>query len=113
MNVPTGARHVRAAEERSVQLIPGYTGRFVHGQSMTVAFWAVTAGHEVPEHTHPHEQIVNVVEGSFEMRVGGETFLMAAGDSVTVPGGVVHSAWAHTDVRCIDVFHPVREDYRI
>lgn len=106
-------RHFTEATSTSKELIPGYRGRFVHGEALTVAIWDVAAGAEVPSHTHPHEQIVNCLEGTFEMRVAGEVYLMSPGDSVVVPGGVEHSAYAHTDARCLDVFHPVREDYRI
>jgi quercetin dioxygenase-like cupin family protein len=105
--------HFTPANTTTAELIPGYRGRFVHGDTLTVAIWDVTAGSEVPSHHHPHEQIVTCLEGTFEMRVGGEVYLMSAGDSVVVPGDVEHSAYAHTDVRCLDVFHPVRDDYRI
>lgn len=104
--------HVIASDHGMTEMLPGCHARFVHGESMTVAFWHIGQGGEIPSHTHPHEQIVNLLEGVFEMRVGGDTFIMAAGDSVLVPGGVEHSALAITDIRCIDVFHPVREDYR-
>ncbi len=105
--------HFTEAGSTSTELFPGYRGRFVHGAKMTVAIWNVAAGSEIPSHSHPHEQIVNCIEGTFEMRVADQVYLMAAGDSVVVPGGAEHSALAHTDVRCIDVFHPVRYDYRI
>ncbi|MCL7458338.1 cupin domain-containing protein [Micromonospora sp. MSM11] len=105
--------HFTPATGTTTELIPGYQGRFVHGDQLTVAIWDVKAGSEVPSHSHPHEQIVNCLEGTFEMRVGGEVYLMGPGDSVVVPGGVEHSAVAHTHARCLDVFHPVRDDYRI
>jgi quercetin dioxygenase-like cupin family protein len=95
------------------EVIPGFKGRFVHGERLTVAHWTAGAGAEVPLHDHPHEQMVNCVQGTFEMRVGDQTFMMGPGDTVVIPGGVPHSALAHTDVYCIDVFHPVREDYRL
>ena len=106
-------RHFTETNTTTAELLPGYRGRFVHGDQLTVAIWEVTAGSEVPSHSHPHEQIVNCLEGTFEMRVAGESYLMGPGDSVVVPGGVEHSALAHTAVRCLDVFHPARDDYRI
>ena len=33
-------------------------------------------------------------------------------DVLFIPGGVPHSAVAHTPCRLLDVFHPVREEYR-
>ena len=41
-----------------------FHGRFVHSERMTFAWWRIEPGAEVPEHDHPHEQVVNVLEGS-------------------------------------------------
>lgn len=109
----TPAWFARAEQGRTVEVIPGYQGRFVHGEHITIAHWTIAKGARVPLHDHPHEQIVNCITGTFEMHVGDETFVMEPGDSVLVPGGVPHSAVAHTDAYCIDVFHPVRQDYRL
>lgn len=94
------------------ELIPGYWGKFVHGETMTAAHWDIKAGNQVPEHTHPHEMIVNLVEGRFEMTIGGETRMMEPGDVAIVPSNVPHSALAITDCRAIDVFSPRREEYQ-
>ncbi len=91
---------------------PGYAGRFLHGAGMSVAHWTVKEGSGFPEHRHPHEQIAMVVEGRFEMTVAGETRVLDAGTVAVIPGGVPHSGRALTDCRLIDVFQPVREDYR-
>ena len=104
---------VAAAQHRSTELFPGCHGRFVHGENITIAHWRLAAGAEIPLHDHPHEQAVNLLTGSFEVRVGDDTYLMSPGDTVVIPGGVPHSARAITEVRCIDIFHPVREDYRL
>ena len=81
---------------------------------MTFAYWRVEPGAAVPEHDHPHEQVVNMLEGELALTVAGEEMLLRAGDVVTIPGGVRHSARALTDdCRVLDVFSPVREAYRI
>jgi quercetin dioxygenase-like cupin family protein len=91
---------------------PGFHGKFVHTDGMTIAFWDIDAGAALPAHAHPHEQVSCVIEGQFEMTVGGETRLMTAGMVVTIPGDTPHSARALTVCRLVDVFRPVREDYR-
>jgi quercetin dioxygenase-like cupin family protein len=101
------------AKMQGHELVEGYTGRFVHGEAITVAHWDVVAGNRIPSHAHHHEQIVNCLEGTFDMTVGEETFRMTAGDTVIVPPDVEHSALAVTDCRCLDVFTPVRDDYRL
>lgn len=91
---------------------PGYAGRFLHSEKMSVAHWTVAEGSGFPEHAHPHEQVAMVVEGRFEMTVAGETRVLDAGTSAVIPGNVRHSGRALTPCRLIDVFYPVREDYR-
>jgi quercetin dioxygenase-like cupin family protein len=46
------------------------------------------------------------------MTVDGETRTIEAGDVVVIPSGANHRAQALTDCFILDVFSPVREDYR-
>lgn len=85
---------------------------FIHGETMTVNLWQFEQGCDVPPHQHPHEQIVHCLEGTFEVTVDGEVLVLGAGDSVVIPGGAEHAAHARSASRGIDIFHPVREDYR-
>lgn len=94
------------------EVIPGYRVRFVHTDNMTFAYWTVTAGAPLPEHAHPHEQVANVVSGEYELTVGGTTRVLSPGSVAVIPSNVPHSGKAVTDCRILDVFHPVREDYR-
>jgi quercetin dioxygenase-like cupin family protein len=48
-------------------------------------------GHFAPEHTHPGEEIIYVIEGTLEYRIGGKAVTAKAGDVLFVPAGVVHS----------------------
>lgn len=91
--------------------MPGYRGRFVHGDEITVVHWDIEKGNSVPEHEHHHEQFVNCLEGSFVMLVDGVELPMEPGDTVVIPPNAVHSAYAVTDCKCLDVFTPVRSDY--
>jgi quercetin dioxygenase-like cupin family protein len=93
-------------------LIPGFKVRFVHGESMTLAYWDVDQGAELPEHAHVHEQICSVISGQFELVINGEAFVLKAGDVGVIPSQAVHSGKAMTNCKIIDAFHPVREDYR-
>ncbi|MCA9740584.1 cupin domain-containing protein [candidate division KSB1 bacterium] len=95
-----------------VERVPGFIGRFVHSENMTTAFYSIKAGSPFPEHSHPHEQISNVVEGRFELTVDGETRVLEPGTVAVIPANAVHSGRAISDCRIIDVFSPPREDYR-
>lgn len=94
------------------EIVPGYHGKFIHSENMTIAYWDITAGYPLPEHTHPHEQIVNVIEGTLELTVKSETRTLTPGSVVVIPSHVPHSGKAVTNCKVIDVFYPVRKDYQ-
>lgn len=94
------------------ELVPGHHGRFIHSAHTTHVYWEITAGAELPEHSHAHEQIVNVIEGTYELVVDGQSHVLGAGDVLVIPGGATHGGGARTDCRILDVFSPVREEYR-
>ncbi|HAA13446.1 MAG TPA: cupin domain-containing protein [Cytophagales bacterium] len=94
------------------EVMPGFHGRFVHTPTLTMAYWDINPGASLPEHQHPHEQVVNVLEGQFELTVAGEPILLEAGKVFTIPGDTPHSGRAITPCRILDIFHPAREDYQ-
>ncbi len=93
------------------EVIPGYHATFIHMDHMTLAYWRIEAGAEMPEHSHPHEQVANLLEGEFEMSLGGERMTLKPGVVAVIPSGIPHGGRAIQDCRILDVFHPVREDY--
>lgn len=94
------------------EIVPGYRARFIHGDNLTLAYWEVDPGAALPEHSHPHEQIANVLEGKFELTVAGETRALEPGQVAVIPGNVPHSGRALTACRLLDAFYPARDDYR-
>ena len=92
--------------------IPGHRGKFLHSEHTTHVYWDIADGARLPEHSHPHEQIVNVLEGTYELTVGGTPHVLNAGEVLVIPGGVPHSGRSHSACRILDVFSPVREEYR-
>jgi len=50
-------------------------------------------GAAFPRHTHPGEEIINVLEGSLEYEVDGKPpVTLKAGDVLFIPAGTIHSA---------------------
>ena len=92
--------------------MPGFVGQFATGATMTSVTWTISSKAQLPEHAHPHEQVSHVLEGQFEMTIEGETQRLGPGAVAFVPPNARHSGHALTDCRIIDVFHPVRDDYR-
>ncbi|MBT8281073.1 MAG: cupin domain-containing protein [Muriicola sp.] len=94
------------------EIIPGYMGKLIHGQKMSLVYWDVEKDAEVPEHAHENEQIMQVLEGEFEFTVDGSTAIYTAGELIVIPPNVLHKGRALTRCRLMDVFSPVREAYK-
>lgn len=94
------------------EIIKGYHGRFLHMENFTFAYWEVEAGAEIPVHSHVHEQMMQVIEGQFELSVNGISKVYEPGMVVTIPSHVEHGGKAITNCRLTDIFCPVREDYK-
>lgn len=100
------------SQQEEKELVPGFHVKFVHTNNMTFAYWRIEAGAALPDHSHPHEQVVNLIEGELELNVDGEVRKLSPGQVVFIPPNVPHSGKAITPCRVIDVFHPAREDYK-
>ena len=105
--------YVKIEEGRKKEIAPGCRAQFVHSDNMTFAYWSLEKDAQVPEHAHLHEQAVNVMAGTLELIVDGEVRRLRPGDVVQVAPNVTHSARAVTFCRVLDVFHPVREDFKV
>ena len=93
----------------SEEIMPGYHGKLIHAQTMSLVYWDVEQGAEVPEHHHINEQLMQVLEGTFELTVGGSTKVYQPGDFVVIPPNVPHRGKALTSCKLMDVFSPVRK----
>ena len=93
-------------------LLPGVNARFFHTENMTVAHWIFEEGAEMPKHSHPHEQVSQVIDGTFELTIGDKSEHMKLGTAAIVEPNTPHFGKAVTKCYIIDVFHPVREDYK-
>ncbi|MBU3744477.1 MAG: cupin domain-containing protein [Sediminibacterium sp.] len=100
------------AEIPEIEMIPGFLARFVHTDNLTFSFLTVAAGAALPEHHHPQEQVSMVMEGEFELTVSGKPIRLHPGQVLVIPSGTPHSGKAITNCKLLDVFNPVREDYR-
>jgi len=87
-------------------------GRYVHVNAMTIGEVSLDPNTVVPMHDHPHEQLTYVIEGRFQFTVGSETTVLEPGMVALIPGGVTHGGTTLTACKVIDIFSPIREDYR-
>jgi len=62
-------------------------------------------------HSHPHEQLSYCLEGKFDFTIGDSRVIISRGDSVLIPGGIIHGVVCLEKGRLLDVFSPPREDF--
>ncbi len=96
----------------SRELFPGFTARLVHTPLVTQSFVQCDAGAAFPEHHHPHEQTVVMLEGELELLVDGTAHRLTPGMVFAIPGNVPHSGRALVASRVLDVFSPPRDDLK-
>ena len=94
------------------EIVKGYRARFIHTEKLTIAFWEVEAGAVMPRHNHLHEQTTQVLEGRFELTVDGVSTVYEPGMVGIIPPFAQHGGVALTNCKILDIFSPVREDYR-
>lgn len=91
----------------------GLLGKYVHGVNVSLGLVDIKKGSVLPMHHHEHEQITFILEGELEMTIGEDSMVLNPGSYYVIPSNVPHAAIARTDCKVIDVFSPVREEYKI
>ena len=98
--------------QESKELFPGFEAKFIHSDNMTITFVEIKAGAELPEHNHPHEQITFVREGTLQITMDNEEYLLEKGELLVIPPNAPHKGLAISVCNVLDVFNPVREDFK-
>jgi quercetin dioxygenase-like cupin family protein len=102
----------RFSNIKTKEIAPGFFSKLIHTETNTINFIEVKAGCSVPRHRHIHEQCSFVIEGEFELTVNEIPQLLNIGLFAIIPSNVWHSGIAITDCRLIDIFSPVRKEYK-
>ncbi len=99
-------------ENPAIEICPGITRRTVaHGKTMYQMVATLAVGSRMPEHSHPQEQIVHILEGQMQLIVDGAPHELSAGDSFYLASNVPHSVETILPTRVLDTFSPPRDDY--
>lgn len=69
------------------------------GGSVTV--FAFDAGEELSEHTVPFDALVNVLDGTAEIRIADSTHDVQSGESIVLPANVPHAVRAVRPVKML------------
>jgi len=91
------------AEGVKIQVIPG--------ERMTMVVFSLKIGALIPEHSHHHEQMGAVMEGTVKMIINGKEQIVKSGSAWHIPSNVVHSGVClEDDTVVLEVFSPPRVD---
>jgi quercetin dioxygenase-like cupin family protein len=91
----------------------GILARSVHGERLTLGIVELEPGAQAREHSHDHEQIGLVLQGTIDFRIGDERKTLGPGATYVIPSNVPHEAIAGPEgTVVIDVFAPVRSEWR-
>jgi len=94
-----------------VMLTEKSKSHMVVGKNTLISFIENPPGCVFPQHKHPSEQILIMLEGEEDHICGEERFLMKAGDMCIHPPNVMHGGETKTGFKGIDIFVPPREDH--
>jgi quercetin dioxygenase-like cupin family protein len=72
-------------------------GACVEGDRMIVGLMRMPAGTGAEAHSHPNEQWIYVLQGTFRADIGGKKFDAKAGSVVYIPANTVHAGKATDD----------------
>jgi quercetin dioxygenase-like cupin family protein len=92
--------------------VPGIVRKILaHTGKVMLTEHTLQKGAVLPEHQHPHEQLVYLLSGELLLDVEGGQFKMLPGDSIAIPSNAVHKAAALKKSVALDIFAPARTDY--
>jgi quercetin dioxygenase-like cupin family protein len=97
----------------SFDVAEGIRMRALFGDGAMLNQVELDPGAAVSLHSHPHEQLGYVISGEIVMTIDGEDHRLGPGAAYVIPGGVEHGGAAgENGCHVLDVFLPIREDYR-
>jgi quercetin dioxygenase-like cupin family protein len=100
-------------ERQAMELREGIQARTFWGADLMLAVVDLDAHAVLPTHNHPQEQGGIVLQGELDFTVAGETRRLRPGDVYMIPGGLDHSVTlGPLPARVLDIFHPIREEFK-
>jgi quercetin dioxygenase-like cupin family protein len=92
-----GEHHFELAKVNHIKGGPDYStaaGACIEGERMMVALMRMPAGTGAEAHSHPNEQWIFILEGTFRANVGGEEIEAKPGSVIYIPSNTMHSGKA-------------------
>ena len=100
--IPTLHRSLSPADPlalgEAVQYQPGaiVSRTLLKGATGTLTLFAFDEGQDLSEHTAPFDALVQVLDGTATLTIGGKTVTVRTGELVLMPANVPHAVHAET-----------------
>ena len=95
-----------------IEICPGIKRQTAaSGKTMYQMLAKLEAGSRMPDHQHPQEQIVHILEGRMKLIVDGTPHELTTGDSFYLASNVPHGVETIENTRVLDTFSPPRDEY--
>jgi quercetin dioxygenase-like cupin family protein len=88
------------------EVMEGITARGIGAGTIRMARIEVQTGHSTPNHNHPDEEIILVLEGRIRGVSGDDEFFLERGEVIVIPAYVHHNYEAIESSVTIEVFGP-------
>jgi quercetin dioxygenase-like cupin family protein len=99
-------------ENPTIEICSGITRQTIaNGNTMYQMVANLAAGSRMPEHQHPQEQLVHILEGKMRLIVEGVPHELSTGDSYYLASNIPHGVETVLPTRVLDTFSPPRDDY--
>ena len=93
--------------------LPGVIQHVAWGDKIMLSHISFEPNAATPQHNHPQEQFMIVIEGELSFILGSEARTMKANDAVLIPTNVTHGVTAGPNgCVIVDILSPPREDYK-
>ena len=94
----------------TIERLPGWRGRYFNSASMTFGHYEFGAGASIHEHSHPQEEVWEILEGELEITIAGVTQRAGSGSVGIVPPNTLHTVKALSSGKAIVIDYPLREN---
>ena len=81
-------------KEENRSLTDGYSRGVAVGENLMMAHVRLEEGAITAPHSHAHEEIIYVVSGRWQVKVGEREFVLESNQSLVIPPNVEHSSIA-------------------
>ncbi len=84
----------------------------VHGKETLMTEFVMNKGSELPLHGHVYEQTGYLVKGKIKLHIADSSRIVVPGESWCIPSNVQHRVDILEDSVAVEVFSPLREEYK-